>query len=160
MPIRSLTPDDLPRVSQICREAFMASVAGTLSQQGIDSFSQIATSENFRTRLEGDNAMRVYVEGEEVLGVVELKAGRHLAMLFIDPLHQGRGIGRQLVTAILPQARTEVVTVSASLSSVPAYLKYGFHCCGDVAESSGLIYQPMQIALAAAAMDTPTADPD
>lgn len=160
MTIRPLTIADLPRVSQICMDAFMGSVAGTLSQQGIDTFSQIAAPENFRTRLEGDNAMRVYVDGEDVLGVVELKAGRHLAMLFIDPLHQGRGIGQQLVTAILQQARTEVVTVSASLSSVPAYLKYGFHCCGEVAESAGLVYQPMQITLAASAANTSSTDAD
>lgn len=152
MPIRAMTTADLPRVSQICMQAFMTSVAGTLSQQGIDTFSQIAASESFRTRLENDNTMLVYVDGDDVLGVVELKAGRHLAMLFVDPLHQGRGIGRQLVATILRQAETEQVTVSASMSSVLAYLRYGFQCCGEVAESAGLVYQPMQIA--------PAADPE
>lgn len=35
----------------------------------------------------------------------------------------------------------------ASLSSVPAYKKYGFECAGDTGESAGLIYQPMRIEL-------------
>ena len=59
MTIRPLTIADLPRVSQICIDAFMASVAGTLSQQGIDSFTRIAAPESFRTRMAAENTMRV-----------------------------------------------------------------------------------------------------
>ncbi|REM11244.1 GNAT family N-acetyltransferase, partial [Mycobacterium tuberculosis] len=39
--------------------------------------------------------------------------------------------------------------VSASLSSGPAYERYGFACAGEAAESSGLRYQPMDMQLMA-----------
>ncbi len=39
------------------------------------------------------------------------------------------------------------MTVNASLSSVPAYQKYGFEIKGYMAESAGLVYQPMEIEL-------------
>ncbi|MCS6136246.1 GNAT family N-acetyltransferase [Shewanella baltica] len=43
--------------------------------------------------------------------------------------------------------KVDVVTVSASLSSVPAYVKYGFKFNGDTGISAGLVYQPMKIEL-------------
>ncbi|WP_343237174.1 GNAT family N-acetyltransferase [Xanthomonas sp. XNM01] len=35
------------------------------------------------------------------------------------------------------------MTVSASLTSVPTYLRHGFVLAGAVSESTGLRYQPM-----------------
>jgi len=48
-----------------------------------------------------------------------------------------------LLAAVMAQARSEVVTVNASLSSVAFYQRHGFACSGEVGESAGLIYQPM-----------------
>ena len=70
-------------------------------------------------------------------------------MLFVDPAAQQQGIGKALMAAMIEQARVEVLTVSASLSSVPAYERYGFVCTADPAESSGLRYQPMEMRLTA-----------
>jgi len=92
--------------------------------------------------------MFVFEEAGRVLGLIELKESRHISMLFVDPNVQGRGIGRQLVEAALAQARADVITVSASLPSVPAYTRYGFTLAGPVAEAAGLVYQPMKRALA------------
>jgi hypothetical protein len=47
----------------------------------------------------------------------------------------------------LEAVRAGTVTVSASLSSVAVYEKYGFECKGDIAKSAGLVYQPMEIEL-------------
>lgn len=52
-----------------------------------------------------------------------------------------------MLAAALEHARTDIVTVSASLSSVPAYERYGFECKDATGESEGLIYQPMEIEL-------------
>lgn len=68
-------------------------------------------------------------------------------MLFIRPESQKSGIGRKLLSTALHHAKFETVTVSASLSSVAAYEKYGFECSGEVGESAGLIYQPMELKL-------------
>lgn len=47
------------------------------------------------------------------------------------------------MSAALAHARVETVTVNASLSSVPAYRRFGFVQAGDIGEHLGLIYQPM-----------------
>jgi len=145
--IRSMTDTDLPEVTDLVMKSFMASVADGLSQQGIDTFTAIASETAFAERLEGDNAILVYTEGRRLKGVAELKQGRHVAMLFVAPDAQRQGIGRALLDGLLEHAREEVLTVSASLPSVPAYHSYGFSLAGEPDETSGLRFQPMTLQL-------------
>jgi len=138
---------DVKPVSAICMASFLRSVADTLSQEGISTFSNIAATNAFLDRMKGDNLMLVAENNGKIEGVIELKEGRHVAMLFISIERQKKGIGRKLLSSALNHAKVETVTVSASLSSVPAYEKYGFECKGKVGESAGLVYQPMEIKL-------------
>jgi len=144
MLIRKMTQEDLPDASALCLEAFMQAVAPSLSAQGVETFGKVAAQEAFAERMAGDNLMLVCVAEETLAGLIELKEGRHVAMLFVSPDWQRRGVGRRLVNAALEQARAEVVTVRASLSSVTAYERYGFALAGDVGEFAGLVYQPME----------------
>ncbi len=121
--------------------------AGTLSDEGISTFSNIAARDAFLDRMNSDNFMLIAENEGKVEGVIELKEGRHVAMLFIRPERQKSGIGRKLLLSALNHAKVETVTVSASLSSVPAYEKYGFECNGEVGESASLVYQPMELKL-------------
>ncbi len=144
MQIRKLTYDDLPHASALCLDAFMIAVAPSLSTQGVETFAKVAAAQAFADRMEGDNLMLVCVADGAITGLIELKEGRHVAMLFVAPGSQRRGIGMRLMGAALEQVRDEVVTVRASLSSVAAYESYGFALSGDVGEFAGLIYQPME----------------
>ncbi|WP_411851787.1 GNAT family N-acetyltransferase [Stenotrophomonas sp. LGBM10] len=143
MTIRRMTPDDVHAASAVCLDAFTVAVAPTLSAQGIATFAGVASAAAFAIRLQGDNILLVAVDAGAIRGVAELKEGRHVAMLFVAPDGQQRGIGRALMTALLAHARAPLITVSASLTSVPAYARYGFVCAGEVATASGLVYQPM-----------------
>lgn len=145
MQIRQLEEKDLMTVSALCINAFAVAVAPNLSPEGVETFNNIASVDSFLYRMNQDNTILVYEENERVIGVVELKEGRHVAMLFVSPECQKMGVGRQLFSAILPFITAETLTVSASLNSVPAYLKYGFTCAGDPDEKSGLVYQPMEL---------------
>ncbi len=149
MAVRTLVAADLEQASRICMAAFMGSVADSLTPVGIETFSRIASVEGLRTRMSHDNLMLVFEQQDRIVGVAELKEGRHVAMLFVDPAAQQQGIGKALMAAMIDHARVDVLSVSASLSSVPAYERYGFACAGEAAESSGLRYQPMNMQLMA-----------
>ncbi|MCE7761447.1 GNAT family N-acetyltransferase [Pseudomonas putida] len=144
MQIRNLTPDDLHRASTLCLDAFMQAVAPSLSAQGIETFTKVAAPQAFAERMQGDNLMLACVAQGAIAGLIELNEGRHVAMLFIAPGWQRQGIGTRLINAALERARVDVVTVKASLSSVPAYQRYGFTLAGEVGEFAGLVYQPME----------------
>lgn len=143
MIVRKVNEQDIEAVSAVCMASFMRSVAATLTEQGIATFSNIAARDSFLARMNDDNVMLVAEVDGNVEGVIELKEGRHIAMLFVNPERQKQGIGRALLSAALNEARADSVTVSASLTSVSAYQKYGFECRGETGESAGLVYQPM-----------------
>ncbi|WP_439448434.1 GNAT family N-acetyltransferase [Stenotrophomonas sp. ATs4] len=141
--IRPAHADDLPAISAVCLAAFNAAVAPSLGAAGIATFVSVAAAEAFGARLQGDNHILVAEQDGHIVGMIELKEGRHLAMLFVDPACQGQGIGHALFEAVLPQVREPVLSVRASLNAVPTYLRYGFVLDGDVGEFNGLVYQQM-----------------
>ena len=146
--IRPAHADDLPAISAVWLAAFNAAVAPSLSATGVATFGSIAAADAFGTRLLGDNHILVAEHENRIVGVIELKEGRHLAMLFVDPTCQGQGIGHALFEAVLPLVREPVLTVRASLNAVPTYRRYGFVPDGDVGEFNGLVYQQMMRAAA------------
>jgi predicted N-acetyltransferase YhbS len=158
--IREIVKGDIEAVSAVCLASFSKSVAGSLSEEGISTFAKIAASDAFLKRMREDNLMLVAECDGEIEGVIELKEGRHVAMLFVKPEKQMKGIGRRLISSALTCSRFGTVTVRASLSSVPAYKKYGFELKGDIAESAGLVYQPMEIELNKPIRPTATASAD
>jgi len=123
--IRPARPDDLAAISAICMAAFSEAVAPSLSAQGVATFTQVAAADAFAERLQGDNHILIAEQDGDIVGVIELKEGRHLAMLFVDPPCQGQGIGHALLQAVLPQLRTPTMSVRASLNAVSAYQRYG-----------------------------------
>lgn len=114
-----------------------------MSDEGIATFSKIAASSAFFDRMKGDNVMFV-VEYE---GNIELNEERHIVILFVTQNVKRKVLVGLLLLFALEYAKVDVVTVSASLSSVPAYVKYGFKFNDDTGISAGLVYQPMKIEL-------------
>ena len=145
--IRRMNIDDAQSVSNIAVSSFMEAVSGQLSEEGISTFLGISSVDSFIERIAKDNVMLVSEDLDGVNGIIELKGGRHIAMLFIKPDKQRKGIGRALVEEALMHSRVKTVTVSASLISVEAYKKYGFDIVGEEKEEKGLRYQPMEIEL-------------
>ena len=150
MQVREIIEKDAESISMICRRSFETSVASSLPCEGVLTFTKIAKASAFLERMQQDNTILVAVDNHQIFGVIELKAGHHIAMFFVDPDFQNKGVGRALFSAILPHVCTDILTVSASLSSIDIYKKYGFEYAGEVGESAGLVYQPMELKLSSA----------
>lgn len=148
MTTRRLRAEDLEEASAVCMASFMAAVAPSLSPLGVETFAGIVSVDGFANRMSDENDMFAFELAGRVVGVAELMGGQHVATLFVLPDCQGQGIGRALMEALFACARGDVVTVRASLGSVPAYERYGFRVSGPVGEYAGLVYQPMERALA------------
>lgn len=147
MTTRRLHATDLEQASTVCMASFMKAVAPSLSPEGIATFAAIVSVDGMASRFSDDNDMFVFEADGQVVGVAELMGGQHVATLFVAPGYQGKGVGRALMQALLACARSDVVTVRASLGSVGAYQRFGFQMAGPVGEYAGLVYQPMEWAL-------------
>lgn len=147
MHVRPAEQKDLDTLSQICMASFDGALADTLPAAGRDTFKAIAAPAAIAARLTEDNQILVAEIAGQPVGMLELKAGRHIAMLFVAPAQQHKGVGKALINAAFELATEQSVTVSASLPSVGAYQKYGFELAGEIAESGGLVYQPMEASL-------------
>lgn len=145
MTIRQMALEDTEAVCRTVVASFLEAVAVDLSEEGVATFLELAAPEAFAQRMTEDNSMYVYEEGGKIIGMVEVREGRHLAMLFVAPDQQSRGVGHELVQEALRHRRVESVTVSASLRSVSAYESYGFEVVGPEGEDQGLRYIPMKI---------------
>ncbi|MET4616339.1 GNAT superfamily N-acetyltransferase [Stenotrophomonas sp. 2619] len=152
--VRTLLETDREEASAVCMRAFLTAVAPSLSSTGVETFGTIAAADGFAQRSGPDSLQVVYDDAGVIKGVAELKERRHVAMLFVDPACQRQGVGEALLAAVMAQARSEVVTVNASLSSVAFYQRHGFACSAEVGESAGLIYQPMTRSVSHAAEAT------
>jgi GNAT superfamily N-acetyltransferase len=147
MRIRKVELADVDEINEICQTAFINSVATTLTDQGINTFAEISSAQSFTKRMQQDNQLLVCENNSGLLGVIELKEGRHITMFFVRPSAQHQGVGKLLIEKILKLAREQTVTVNASLTSIDAYRHYGFVVKGAIGEIAGLRYQPMEITL-------------
>ncbi len=138
-------------VAELIEHTFMAAVAPGYPPEGVQTFLRYAAPGALLRRSEGPkHRTLVAVDGDRVIGVVELRDGRHISLMFVDPLYQGRGLGRQLLQRVLCERQeTQVVeiTVNASPNAVSAYRRMGFRPTEPQRERDGILYVPMVVPL-------------
>jgi len=83
----------------------------------------------------------VALDGRQVVGTI--LPWKHdpqhasLGMVIVDPQHQGRGIGRQLMALGLRDLAGRAVMLNATRAGLPLYEKLGFKAVGDVEQHQG-----------------------
>lgn len=150
--IRPIEPEDAQQVSELVARTFEQDVAPLYSQQGIEEFLAYASAPALRHRLgQRHFGLAAYVDGA-LVGMIEMRNGSHISLLFVDPAYQRQGIGRSLlVTAIQRASRENLelreVTVNASPNALDAYRRFGFVPQLPAEERNGIVYYPLVISL-------------
>lgn len=70
----------------------------------------------------------LFVEDGEILGFLSLLEGSFIGALFVDPAHQGKGVGRALIEEA--QSRCTALTLAVyeeNHAAIGFYEKMGFH---------------------------------
>ncbi|MCB5194867.1 GNAT family N-acetyltransferase [Deefgea salmonis] len=110
---------------------------------GVATFARLSTADEIASRDARHSVTYVALIQEVIIGVLQVRSLQHIAMLFVLPEMQSRGVGRALLKAAEQEAPLQ--TVSASVNSVMAYMRYGFMPCGaDQVSPSGIRFVPMQ----------------
>jgi GNAT superfamily N-acetyltransferase len=139
-------------VSELVVRVFDQFVAGNSSAEGRADFHRYASPTALRARhLEGYLTF-VVTRNERLVGVLHLKAGAHIAMLFVEGDSQRQGIGRKLISeavgyAVTRQPPVPVMTLAATSNAVQAYQRLGFSIIGETKVIKGIRFTPMGLKL-------------
>lgn len=89
----------------------------------------------------GESIHLKYTLEQAIGGIILVKKYWNLQLLYVDPRYQGRGIGRALIQAILPECRARSpkgkLMVNSSSVAVPFYAALGFSQTGPGIDRAG-----------------------
>ncbi len=79
-----------------------------------------------------------------IIGVIELRYGSHISLLYVHENYQKKGIAKELFSFIKLQNGTKKYTVNSSIYAVTIYRKMGFiPQVKKIQKTSGIQYLPM-----------------
>lgn len=86
-------------------------------------------------------------EEEKIVGLVSLREGNHISLLFVDEKYHKQGIGRALLNYVATYLYEEkgkiFCTVNAAPYAVEFYKKIGFHAVKPEESKDGIRFTPM-----------------
>ncbi len=150
---RLATLAEMPAISALAIRSFQQSIAPLYDALGVANFLAYASSAAMEGRWGHDQFVLVSEDaGRALLGMIEVRANRHISMFFVDPDHFRQGVGRTLLTQAIALIRQrnptlEALTVNASPNAVGAYRRFGFHYAAPMQQTDGILYRPMVLYL-------------
>ena len=153
--IRDMQPGEEHAVIALVSRVFSRQVAPLYTPQGVDEFFSYANAAALARRLASKhNALVALDPSGELIGMTEVREGRHLSMLFVDTARQRSGIGRMLLQVVIDRCRQmnpalDQLTVHSSPNAVGAYQKFGFRALSPEQEKNGIRFVPMSLGLEA-----------
>lgn len=150
--IRSAYRDEWEDAMALAWRTFLRFEADDYSPEGVKNFENFITDSTlYRMFIVGSYQMFVALDGKKMVGMLTLRDGTHISLLFVDERYHRRGIGRALMQYLSNYLLTEVqasrVTVNASPYGVAFYHRLGFRDLRPQEKKDGIIYTPMEFVL-------------
>lgn len=147
--IEKLKPVQWDDAMALIWKTFLRYEAGDYPEEGIHSFLEFISDERLKKLYTiGEYPVyTAYLDGK-MAGVISLRSGNHISLLFVEGTHHRKGIGRALVEVVKDHVREEsrrkFLTVNASPYGVEFYHRVGFVDTDSVTQKEGIIYTPMR----------------
>jgi GNAT superfamily N-acetyltransferase len=141
---RAMRPDETDAVAAFAHHVYTLAIAPHESPEGRATYARYAAPDAMRARA-ANHAVTVAEADGALAGMLEVRDGTHVAMLFVDPARQRAGVARALLAhAFGPLARWPALTVNSTPGAVGAYARLGFVAESDPLERDGLRFVPMR----------------
>ncbi len=150
--IRSAYRNEWQDAMTLAWRTFLRFEADVYSREGVQNFRNFITDSTlYRMFVMGSYQLFVALDGDKIVGMITLRDGTHISLLFVDEAYHRRGIGSALIRYLADYLLTEVgadrVTVNASPYGVEFYHKVGFKDLRPEEVKDGIIYTPMEFVL-------------
>lgn len=150
--IRKAQTSEWELAMELAFRVFLKYEAMEYGPEGIRNFAEFVTDETLKKLfLQGSYLLFVAVENEKIIGLISMRSGNHISLLFVDPEYHRRGVGTSLVkylqSYMLVNTKHQKLTVNAAPYGVPFYHRIGFKDTGYETRRDGIIYTPMEFYL-------------
>lgn len=150
--IRKARDEEWETAMELAFRVFLKYEAREYGPEGIKNFSEFVTDESLKKMfLTGRYLLFVAVEGDKVIGLISLRSGNHISLLFVDNEYHRCGVGSALIKYLqeymLFHTGYEKLTVNAAPYGIPFYHNVGFRDTGIQTKKDGIIYTPMEFYL-------------
>lgn len=150
--IRNAYRDEWEEAMSLAWRTFLRFEADVYSPEGVKNFENFITDSTlYRMFVVGSYQLFVALDGKKIVGMLTLRDGTHISLLFVDEQYHRKGIGRALMQYLSNYLLTEMqasrVTVNSSPYGVEFYHRLGFQDLRPQEKRDGIIYTPMEFVL-------------
>ena len=150
--IRKAQKEDWEDAMELAFKTFLKYEGFEYGAEGIRNFAEFVTDESLKKMfLLGEYLLFVAVENQKIIGLISLRSGNHISLLFVDEEYHRKGVGSALIKSLqeylLQNTKYNRITVFAAPYGVPFYHKIGFRDIGEETKKDGIIFTPMEFYL-------------
>jgi len=139
-------------VSELIKTCFDEFVAPGYTSAGNNFFYTYSGPEKIVERFVQGNVLLTAKANGEIVGVIEVRDGNHISLLFVNKFRHGNGIAKRLVAQAAALCREKdkglrYFEVNASPYSEKIYARMGFKKTSNIQNVNGLKFIPMVLKL-------------
>lgn len=147
--IRRAKKSEWEEAMELAWETFLVFQTKEYSEEGIESFRDFVSDQRLKEFfLEGGYQMFLAFHQNRIVGLITLRSGCHISLLFVDKKYQRQGIGSALIQYLsdylLYKKGIDYLTVDAAPSAVDFYHKVGFWDLCPIQYRQGISYLSMK----------------
>lgn len=129
--VKLANQSDIAEISLLIKNVYGNAIAPTYSNEGNEEFYKYIEIKAIDKRFSNEHWTLKAVDGDNIVGIIEIRKNEHLSMLFVDTNHQKQGIGQQLLTNAIVRIsqlnpKQKTLSVHSTPNAVIAYQKLGF----------------------------------
>ena len=153
MQICKMSGRQINQALELIRKVFDECDKEDYEDMGIMSFYHFIRREQIEERVQsGEMVFFGAYEESEPVGVIAMREGFHVSLLFVEKNRQRQGIGKKLIRrgvayCLEKNPQLKAITVSASPKGKRAYEAMGFRALTPEQEKQGMRFTPMRLEL-------------
>jgi GNAT superfamily N-acetyltransferase len=150
---RRMAEGDEEETSALIRRSFEKYISHTYTEEGLAEFLKNTTPGALAERRARGQNVVLAVAGKEIVGVIAVRGGNHISLLFVDESRHRMGIAGSLVSMAVAESRNadpslSGFTVNSSPFAVKFYERMGFRGAGPERFMRGMKVKPMMLEFA------------
>ncbi|ATW25076.1 GNAT family N-acetyltransferase [Candidatus Formimonas warabiya] len=142
---REAQPQDVPAIIELVLGVFDKYVGCGYAPEGQLTFRMYCHPNAMMSRwAEGTSFCLIAIFEQKIIGMIEVRNGNHIALLFVDDRYQRKGIAKKLVSLAVEKAQAAEMEVNSSPYALNIYGKMGFEPLDAEQVRDGIRFIPMR----------------